>query len=123
MSNTLPVTEFLLSKYYELSNTPATNEPSFFTWLYHKTLSRKQQLISELSSEKKRAISYDQWNDVALRLDDATGLSEWKNIDESSLYNYKLLRELKALHMRLANVPRLLPPAVPDQNQMGPQPW
>ncbi|CAI2022548.1 hypothetical protein SEUBUCD646_0H01320 [Saccharomyces eubayanus] len=99
MSNTLPVTEFLLSKYYELSNTPTTNAPSFLTWLYHKTLSRKQLLISDLSSQKKCAISYDQWNDIALRLDEATGLSKWKDIDESSLYNYKLLRDL-TLQMR-----------------------
>ncbi|CAI4051452.1 triacylglycerol lipase SKDI_15G2330 [Saccharomyces kudriavzevii IFO 1802] len=100
MSKTLPVTEFLLSKYYELSNTPAADSPSLFTWLYHKTLSRKQLLISDLSSQKKHATSYDQWNDIALRLDGLTGLSDWKTIDESSLYNYILLREL-TLRMRL----------------------
>ncbi|CAI4756622.1 CFS_G0049980.mRNA.1.CDS.1 [Saccharomyces cerevisiae] len=102
MSNTLPVTEFLLSKYYELSNTPATDSSSLFKWLYHKTLSRKQLLISDLSSQKKHAISYDQWNDIASRLDDLTGLSEWKTIDESSLYNYKLLQDLtiRMRHLR-----------------------
>ncbi|CAI4780093.1 BAQ_1a_G0049720.mRNA.1.CDS.1 [Saccharomyces cerevisiae] len=102
MSNTLPVTEFLLSKYYELSNTPATESSSLFKWLYHKTLSRKQLLISDLSSQKKNAISYDQWNDIASRLDDLTGLSEWKTIDESSLYNYKLLQDLtiRMRHLR-----------------------
>ncbi|CAI4726968.1 CEQ_1a_G0049500.mRNA.1.CDS.1 [Saccharomyces cerevisiae] len=102
MSNTLPVTEFLLSKYYELSNTPATDSSSLFKWLYHKTLSRKQLLISDLSSQKKHAISYDQWNDIASRLDDLTGLSEWKTIDESSLYNYKLLKDLtiRMRHLR-----------------------
>ncbi|CAD6643608.1 CEI_1a_G0049420.mRNA.1.CDS.1 [Saccharomyces cerevisiae] len=102
MSNTLPVTEFLLSKYYELSNTPATDLSSLFKWLYHKTLSRKQLLISDLSSQKKHAISYDQWNDIASRLDDLTGLSEWKTIDESSLYNYKLLQDLtiRMRHLR-----------------------
>ncbi|CAI4790574.1 BDN_1c_G0049510.mRNA.1.CDS.1 [Saccharomyces cerevisiae] len=102
MSNTLPVTEFLLSKYYELSNTPATDSSSIFKWLYHKTLSRKQLLISDLSSQKKHAISYDQWNDIASRLDDLTGLSEWKTIDESSLYNYKLLQDLtiRMRHLR-----------------------
>ncbi|AJU08666.1 BMC_2a_G0050010.mRNA.1.CDS.1 [Saccharomyces cerevisiae] len=102
MSNTLPVTEFLLSKYYELSNTPATDSSSLFKWLYHKTLSRKQLLISGLSSQKKHAISYDQWNDIASRLDDLTGLSEWKTIDESSLYNYKLLQDLtiRMRHLR-----------------------
>ncbi|CAI4751463.1 BCN_G0049630.mRNA.1.CDS.1 [Saccharomyces cerevisiae] len=102
MSNTLPVTEFLLSKYYELSNTPATDSSSLFKWLYHKTLSRKQLLISELSSQKKHAISYEQWNDIASRLDDLTGLSEWKTIDESSLYNYKLLQDLtiRMRHLR-----------------------
>ncbi|CAI4785737.1 BBL_G0049500.mRNA.1.CDS.1 [Saccharomyces cerevisiae] len=102
MSNTLPVTEFLLSKYYELSNTPATDSSSLFKWLYHKTLSRKQLLISDLSSQKKHAISYDQWNDIASRLDDLTGLSEWKTIDESLLYNYKLLQDLtiRMRHLR-----------------------
>ncbi|AJT75428.1 Tgl5p [Saccharomyces cerevisiae YJM428] len=102
MSNTLPVTEFLLSKYYELSNTPATDSSPLFKWLYHKTLSRKQLLISDLSSQKKHAISYDQWNDIASRLDDLTGLSEWKTIDESSLYNYKLLQDLtiRMRHLR-----------------------
>ncbi|CAI4792628.1 CCQ_1a_G0049400.mRNA.1.CDS.1 [Saccharomyces cerevisiae] len=102
MSNTLPVTEFLLSKYYELSNTPATDSSSLFKWLYQKTLSRKQLLISDLSSQKKHAISYDQWNDIASRLDDLTGLSEWKTIDESSLYNYKLLQDLtiRMRHLR-----------------------
>ncbi|AJT72011.1 Tgl5p [Saccharomyces cerevisiae YJM195] len=102
MSNTLPVTEFLLSKYYELSNIPATDSSSLFKWLYHKTLSRKQLLISDLSSQKKHAISYDQWNDIASRLDDLTGLSEWKTIDESSLYNYKLLQDLtiRMRHLR-----------------------
>ncbi|AJT72981.1 AHL_G0050230.mRNA.1.CDS.1 [Saccharomyces cerevisiae] len=102
MSNTLPVTEFLLSKYYELSNTPATDSSSLFKWLYHKTLSRKQLLISDLSSQKKHAISYDQWNDIASRLDDLTGLSEWKTIDESSLYNYKLLQDftIRMRHLR-----------------------
>ncbi|CAD6645484.1 HN1_G0038440.mRNA.1.CDS.1 [Saccharomyces cerevisiae] len=102
MSNTLPVTEFLLSKYYELSNTPATDSSSLFKWLYHKTLSRKQLLISDLSSQKKHAISYNQWNDIASRLDDLTGLSEWKTIDESSLYNYKLLQDLtiRMRHLR-----------------------
>ncbi|CAI4731060.1 BGP_1a_G0049720.mRNA.1.CDS.1 [Saccharomyces cerevisiae] len=102
MSNTLPVTEFLLSKYYERSNTPATDSSSLFKWLYHKTLSRKQLLISDLSSQKKHAISYDQWNDIASRLDDLTGLSEWKTIDESSLYNYKLLQDLtiRMRHLR-----------------------
>ncbi|EJS41694.1 stc2p [Saccharomyces arboricola H-6] len=99
MSNTLPVTEFLLSKYYELSNISTTDSSSFFTWLYHKTLSRKQLLISDLSSQKEHAISYDQWNEIALRLDGLTGFSDWKTVDQSSLYNYKLLRDL-TLRMR-----------------------
>lgn len=52
--------------------------------------------IENLLNERKNSLSYDQWKNIALKLDDLMGKNDWKFKDESNLYDYKLIKEMTA---------------------------
>lgn len=67
-----------------------------FTRDYEKNI-----IVDKLTQEKQHATSYEDWLAAALRLDDLTHTTDWKAKEESTLYDYKLVRE-HTLSMRHA---------------------
>ena len=51
-------------------------------------------LIEELLAQKNHARSYTEWKTAAEKLDRVTGKFQWKQQDETQLYDYKLVREV-----------------------------
>ena len=88
------------------SNSGITTERKLFTttwlerlksYLYTKFFSNHDEtspLIEELLAQKNHARSYTEWKRAAEKLDEVTGKSQWKQQDETQLYDYKLVREV-----------------------------
>ncbi|CCC66883.1 hypothetical protein NCAS_0A03250 [Naumovozyma castellii] len=51
-------------------------------------------LIEKVTAMKQRAVSYDEWKDACLRLDELTDKVSWKQNPESTLYDYKLIENV-----------------------------
>ncbi|EDO17871.1 hypothetical protein Kpol_1043p61 [Vanderwaltozyma polyspora DSM 70294] len=63
----------------------------------------KNLLVQKLLSEKKHAMSYNEWKIACTQLDTLTNNNNWKEIEESSYYDYKLIKQVtsKLRHARL----------------------
>lgn len=49
-------------------------------------------LIEKLTQEKQHATSYEEWYTAALQLDELTHTNDWKARDETTLYDYMLIK-------------------------------
>ncbi|SCU83418.1 LAMI_0C03136g1_1 [Lachancea mirantina] len=115
--DTVPITQRLIHRYQEVilgafqvgddGNFPRAGENSETTgtlrasWnklchfarrLVSRETYERNLLIEKLSHEKQHATSYDEWLSAALRLDELTRTEDWKYKDETTLYDYKLVR-------------------------------
>ncbi|KAF6012801.1 hypothetical protein HII12_002323 [Brettanomyces bruxellensis] len=61
------------------------------------------EMVTKLLKQQSEAISYKQWHETSVKLDEVLGNNEWKSIKDSDLYDYKLvekqLNELKAARL------------------------
>ncbi|CDF87183.1 BN860_00628g1_1 [Zygosaccharomyces bailii CLIB 213] len=61
----------------------------------------KRLLIEQIITEKQHAMCYEDWCEAGLRLDALTEATKWKQQEESTLYDYQLVKTL-TLKMREA---------------------
>ncbi|CCF59437.1 hypothetical protein KAFR_0H00280 [Kazachstania africana CBS 2517] len=54
----------------------------------------KDLLIEKLKVQKQHAMSYEEWSTTGLRLDELTNTNKWKQKNDSTLYDYKLIEEV-----------------------------
>lgn len=55
-------------------------------------LSQKEFLIDHLKHLQKDSISYEDWREISEQLDILLGHDQWKKLDASDIYDYKLVR-------------------------------
>lgn len=65
----------------------------------------KKELIERYLRKKKLALSYEEWKYASLKLDELTNTNKWKETTESSLYDYKLIKNVteRMRELRLQN--------------------
>lgn len=66
-------------------------------------LDEKQILIKKLLSDQKSAISYKEWFEISLKLDELLNNDQWKVNPESNLYDYELVHN-NLMEMRNARI-------------------
>lgn len=54
----------------------------------------KDLLIEKIINQKQYAMTFDEWNSAALELDQLTNKIKWKQKNESTLYDYKLIEDV-----------------------------
>lgn len=56
-------------------------------------LTTKGRMQIQFTSDMEKAESYEVWKQTAEALDRLRGIDEWKRVDKSSLYDYKVLKK------------------------------
>jgi NTE family protein len=53
---------------------------------------RKSKRLKQLEKQMYKSRSYDEWKDAAIEYDELTGMKRWREVDQTSLYDYSQIR-------------------------------
>jgi NTE family protein len=53
---------------------------------------RKSKRLKKLDKQMYQATSYDEWTEAAIEHDELTGMKRWRQVDQTSLYDYSQIR-------------------------------